>query len=86
MNELKESSKENTSENFCGVAFITFNTIKEQEDYLNKINKSCCSLLFDSFITLNKIYFSPFFFCGRCFCSCDDDYYHENTLNFYKKK
>ena len=62
MNELKESSKENTSENFCGVAFITFNTIKEQEDYLNKINKSCCSLLFDSFITLNKIYFSPFFF------------------------
>ena len=89
LNELKESSKENTSENFCGVAFITFNTIKEQEDYLNKNNKSCCSLLFDSFITLAKIYFSPFFFCfcGHLFCSCDDDnWYDEKTLNFYKRK
>ena len=52
MNELKESSKENTSENFCGVAFITFNTIKEQEDYLYEINKSCCSRLIDTLLTL----------------------------------
>ena len=33
LNELIESSKENN--NFCGVAFATFNTIKEQEDYLH---------------------------------------------------
>ena len=36
LNELIESSKENN--NFCGVAFATFNTIKEQEDYLLKKN------------------------------------------------
>ena len=41
LNELIESSKNN--DNFCGVAFVTFNTIKEQEDYLNKNKKqSCC--------------------------------------------
>ena len=38
------SSKENTSENFCGVAFITFNTIKEQEDYLYSINKDISNI------------------------------------------
>ena len=37
LNELMESSKENS--NFCGVAFVTFNTIKEQEDYLHKLKK-----------------------------------------------
>ena len=41
LNELIESSKENN--NFCGVAFATFNTIKEQEDYLHKKKISCCS-------------------------------------------
>ena len=41
LNELIESSKENN--NFCGVAFATFNTIKEQEDYLHKKKYSCCS-------------------------------------------
>ena len=35
-----ESSKENN--NFCGVAFVTFNTIKEQEDYLQKFKKRFC--------------------------------------------
>ena len=98
MNDLKESSKENTSENFCGVAFITFNTIKEQEDYLYKMNKSCCSRLIDGFITLFQIYFyclCPFycfcfcfcfcwFCCCRCSCCCKDK--NENSLNFYKRK
>ena len=40
LNELMESSKENS--NFCGVAFVTFNTIKEQEDYLHKLKKRFC--------------------------------------------
>ena len=96
MNELKVSSKENTSENFCGVAFITFNTIKEQEDYLYEINKSCCSRLFDAFITLYQIYFyylCPYcccccccfcFFCCRCSCCYKGKY--KNSLNFYKRK
>jgi len=61
MNELKESSKENNSKNFCGVAFITFNTIEEQENYLHK---NCCSSLIDAFITLFKIYF--YCLCPYC--------------------
>ena len=31
MNDLLESSKGNIYENFCGVAVIVFNTIKEKE-------------------------------------------------------
>ena len=48
MNDLKELSKENTIENFCGAAFITFNTIRDQEDFLYKNNQSCCSRLIDA--------------------------------------
>ena len=33
MNELIESSKENTSEYFCGAAFVTFNTIKDRDPW-----------------------------------------------------
>ena len=40
MEKLIESSKENNK--FCGIAFVTFNTIKEQEDYLHKKKHSCC--------------------------------------------
>ena len=96
LNELKESSKENTSQNFCGSAFITFNKIKEQEDYLNKMNKSRCSRLIDAFITLFKLYFyclCPYccccfccccFFCCRCSCCyCEKD---KDSLNYYKRK
>ena len=96
LNELKESSKENMSKNFCGAAFITFNTIKEQEDYLHKINKSCCSRLIDAFITLFQIYFyvlSPYCcccFCCCCLCCCRCSCYHRgkyrNSLYFYKRK
>ena len=60
MNELIESSKENTSEYFCGAAFVTFNTIKDQEDYLSHIQKNCCRRLMDAFITLFKIFFIVF--------------------------
>ena len=96
MNELKESSKENTSDNFCGAAFITFNTIKEQEDYLYKVNKSCCYRLCDACITLFQIYF--YFLCPHCCCccccccfcccrgSCCYQGKYRNTLNFYNRK
>ena len=40
MEKLIESSKENNK--FCGIAFVTFNTIKEQEDYLHQKKHSCC--------------------------------------------
>ena len=96
MNELKESSKENTSENFCGVAFVTFNTIKEQESYLYRINKSCCFNLIDNFINLFKIYFyflCPYFCCCCCCCclcccrgSCCYQGKYKNSLNYYKRK
>ena len=96
MNDLKESSKENTIENFCGVAFITFNTIKDQENFLYKNNQSCCSRLIDAFINLFAIYFyclCPYcccccccccFCCCRCSCCYKGKY--KNSLNFYKKK
>ena len=96
LNELKESSKENISQNFCGVAFITFNTIKEQEDYLYKNKKSCCSPLIEAFITLFKIYFyilCPYCcccFCCCCFCCCEEccitSKYKKNRNSFYFNK
>ena len=97
LNGLKESSKENDSKNFCGIAFITFNTIKEQEDYLYKNKKSSCcsSSLFDAFITLFKVYFycyCPYCcccFCCCCFCCCRGECCirckYENSPDFYKK-
>ena len=94
MNELIESSKENTSEHFCGAAFVTFNTIKDQEDYLSHIQQNCCRRLMDAFITLFKIFFycfCPFLcsclcccccFCCYCSCcSCDKE-----SMNFYERK
>ena len=96
MNDLKKSSKENTIENFCGVTFITFNTIKDQENFLYKNNQSCCSRLIDAFINLFAIYFyclCPYcccccccccFCCCRCSCCYKGKY--KNSLNFYKKK
>ena len=46
MNELIESSRENTSNLFCGAAFITFNTINEQEDYLSQIQSNCVDVFY----------------------------------------
>ena len=96
LNELKEASKENASQNFCVVAFITFNTIKDQEDFLYKVNKSCCSRLIDDFITLFKIYFYCLCphccccCCCCCFCCCRGSLCHQgkykNSLSFYKRK
>ena len=96
MNDLKELSKENTIESFCVAAFITFNTIKDQEDFLYKNNQNCCSRLIDAFINLFTIYFyclCPYcccccgcccFCCCRCSCCYKGKY--KNSLNFYKKK
>ena len=97
MNELIEASKGNALENFCGAAFVTFNSIKEQEDYLYQNNKNRCNRLMEALITLIKVYYYfliPYicgsFCCFCCFCcycsccSCSDE--EEDPLNSYKIK
>ena len=96
MNELIEPSRENTSEYFCGAAFITFNTIKEQEEYLHQRKGNCCSRLMDAFITIFKIYYyclCPYCFCCLCccccfccYCSCCSCGIEEKSFNSYKRK
>ena len=95
MNELIESSRDNTSEHFCGAAIVIFNTIKEQEEYLSQMQKNCCYRLMDAFITLFKIFFyclCPYCFCCLCCCCCFCCYCSccscdkKESLNFYKRK
>ena len=59
MNELIESSRENISEHFCGSAFVTFNTIKEQEDCLSQ-NQNICGRQTDELKIILKLYLSFF--------------------------
>ena len=72
MNELIKASKEKTSEYFGGAAFITFNTIKQQEDYLSKLPSN----FFDYFINFFKNLF-------YIFCSCCTK---RDSLNYYKRR
>ena len=77
LNELIISSKENNSENFCGAAFVTFNTIKNQEEYLSNISCcSSCSSCIDSF----ESFLRSIFCC--CLCCC---HRKKNNNNNYKK-
>ena len=71
MKELVKNSKEKTSEYFGGAAFITFNTIKQQEDYLAKLPSN----FFDYLIN----FFKKMFYL---FCSCCTK---KDSLNYYKK-
>ena len=57
MNDLIELTEENTSEYFCGVAFIIFNTIKEKEEYLTQLKKNCCYSFIDTLIIYLNIFF-----------------------------
>ena len=59
MNKLIKSSRENISEHFCGSAFVTFNTIKEQEDCLIQ-NKNICGRQLDELIIRLKLLFNYF--------------------------
>ena len=83
MNELIESSRENISEYFCGTAFVTFNTIKEQEDCLSQ-NKINCRNYMDEIVYALQLYFS--YVCCYCCClscTCDEG---KKSLNYYKRK
>ena len=71
MNDLIRASKENTSEYFGGAAFITFTTIKQQEDYLSKLPSN----FFDYIINFFKNLF-------YIFCSCCTK---KDSLNYYKR-
>ena len=69
--DLIRASKENTSEHFGGAAFITFNTIKQQEEYLSKLPSN----FFDYIINFFKNLF-------YIFCSCCTK---KDSLNYYKR-
>ena len=71
MNDLIRASKENTSEYFGGAAFITFTTIKQQEEYLSKLPSN----FFDYIINFFKNLF-------YIFCSCCTK---KDSLNYYKR-
>ena len=93
LNYLIELSKENTSEYFCGVAFIIFNTIKEKEEYLSQLKKNCCYSFKDTLIIYLNIFF--YFYipycccccCCFCFCCnyCSNCSAKEKSLEYYKK-
>ena len=71
MSNLIKASKENTSEHFGGAAFITFNTIKQQEEYLSKLPSNFFDYLINFFKNLFYI-----------FCSCCTK---KDSLNYYKR-
>ena len=62
LNELLESSKNIKKENFANVAFISFNTISEQEKFLDKYSQSLLTSLF------SKLKYFTYYFCF-CFLS-----------------
>ena len=82
MKELIESSRQNISEHFCGTAFVTFNTIKEQEDCLIQ-NLNFCSHQLDEILITLKLLFNYFCCCFSCCCSCDTK---RDSLNNSKRK
>ena len=72
MNELIRATKENTSEHFGGAAFITFNTIKQQEEYLSTLPSNFFDYIINFFKNLSYL------FC--CCCQKED-----TTLKQYKR-
>ena len=71
MNELITSCKENTSEYFGGAAFITFNTIKEQEKYLSQFPNHFFGYILNFFKNL-------FYFFKNC-------YTKKYSIDYYKR-
>ena len=71
INELIKASKEDTDKYFGGAAFITFNTIKQQEEYLSKLPSN----FFDYLVA----FFKKFFYI---FCSCCSK---KDSLGYYKR-
>ena len=75
MNKLIQDSKEKSSEYFGGAAFITFNTTKEQEDYLSKLPNN----FFDYVIVSIKN--MAYIFCSCCVNKKKSSYF-KNSVTF----
>ena len=69
--KLIQDSKEHTSKYFGGGAFITFNKIKQQEEYISKLPSN----FFDYIIHFFKN--MAFIFCSCCM--------NKNSTNYYKR-
>ena len=61
INEIIEKAKKDTIEYFGGAAFVTFDTVKEQELYMKNIPDNAVAYFFKFMKDL-----------GHCFCSCCD--------------
>ena len=93
INDLIKYSKENFSENFCGAAFIVFNTIKEKEDFLSQFQNNCCYRFIDIILIYLNLFFnfySTYCCCFCCCCCCCCNYCSccctkEESLDYYKK-
>ena len=73
MTKLIKDSKEKISQYFVGAAFVTFNTIKDQELYLNRLPKN----FFDYIVKFFKNVF--FLFCSCCVDQNSTSYYVRNA-------
>ena len=73
MTKLIKDSKEKISQYFVGAAFVTFNTIKDQELYLNRLPKN----FFDYIVKFFKNVF--FLFCSCCVDQDSISYYVRNA-------
>ena len=74
MNQLIKESKENLSERFGGAAFVTFNTTKQQEAYLDQLPKNFFTHIIKFF---DKI---GYLFCGCCLDKSSTRYYKKNLV------
>ena len=74
MSQLIKDSKENLSECFGGAAFVTFNTTKQQEKYLDQIPKNFFTSIIKFF---DKI---GYLFCGCCLDKSSTRYYKKNLV------
>ena len=75
MKKLIKDSKEHISEYFGGAAFITFNKIKQQEEYLAKLPSNFIDYIIDFFKDMKYL------FCSCCIDKNSTSYYKRN-LNF----
>ena len=75
MNTLIKDSKEKISEYFGGAAFITFNTIKQQEEYLSKLPNNFFDYVL-SFIQNMKYLFFP------CCVNKNSTSYYKRNIRF----
>ncbi len=74
MNQLIKESKENLSERFGGAAFVTFNTTKQQETYLDQIPKNFFTSIINFFLKMRYL------FCGCCVDKSSTRYYKKNLV------